>query len=95
VQLNSQIASGLTVRLMVSATSEMRTTRNVIAETRTGRTDRVVVVGAHLDSAPEGPGINDNGSGSATDPEIALQLARLGIQPTNQIRFIWFSAEEE
>ncbi len=30
--------------------------------------DQVVVVGAHLDSVIEGPGINDNGSGSVDDP---------------------------
>ena len=55
-------------------------TRNVIAETKTGRTDRAVVVGAHLDSVPEGPGINDDGSGIATDLEVALQMAKLGDQ---------------
>jgi Zn-dependent M28 family amino/carboxypeptidase len=69
-------------------------TRNVIAETPTGRKDRVVVVGAHLDSVPEGPGIQDNGSGSAAILEIALQMAELEIEPVNQVRFIWFSAEE-
>ena len=38
-----------------------------------------MVVGAHLDSVIEGPGINDNGSGSSTILEIALQVARLQI----------------
>ena len=56
-------------------------TRNVIAETTTGRTDRTVVSGAHLDSVPEGPGINDDGSGIATQLELALQMAKLGIKP--------------
>ena len=49
----------------------------MIAETKTGRTDRTVVVGAHLDSVPEGPGINDDGSGTATELEVALQMAKL------------------
>ena len=40
-------------------------------------TDRTVVVGAHLDSVLEGPGINDNGSGSATILEVAVQMAEL------------------
>ena len=66
----------------------------MIAQTTTGRTDRVVVSGAHLDSVIEGPGINDNGSGSAAQLEVALQMAELGIQPVNQVRFIWFGAEE-
>jgi len=90
----SQQPSGVTVHLFTNTSTTLETTRNVIAESPGGRTDRVVVVGAHLDSVPEGPGINDNGSGSATILEIALQMAALNIQPRNQVRFIWFSAEE-
>ncbi len=33
------------------------------AQTKTGSSANVVMAGAHLDSVPEGPGINDNGSG--------------------------------
>jgi Zn-dependent M28 family amino/carboxypeptidase len=90
----SQQPGGVTARMFTSTTTTPETTRNIIAETPSGRTDRVVVVGAHLDSVAEGPGINDNGSGSAALLEIALQMAELGIQPRNQVRFIWFSAEE-
>jgi Zn-dependent M28 family amino/carboxypeptidase len=86
--------AGASVRLFVDATNEIRTTENVIAETTTGRDDRVVVVGAHLDSVPAGPGIQDNGSGSGAILEIALQMAELGIQPRNQVRFAWWGAEE-
>ncbi len=50
------------------------TVRNVIAQTRTGSPERVVMAGAHLDSVPEGPGINDNGSGVAALLEIAMRL---------------------
>jgi Zn-dependent M28 family amino/carboxypeptidase len=82
------------VRVETSTLSETRTTSNLIADTRTGRTDRVVVVGAHLDSVPEGPGINDNGSGSSTILEIALQMAALDVEPRNQVRFAWWGAEE-
>ncbi|WP_369806968.1 M28 family peptidase, partial [Mycobacterium sp. 1245499.0] len=39
--------------------------RNVIAQTKTGSATDVVMAGAHLDSVPDGPGINDNGSGVA------------------------------
>ena len=49
-------------------------------------------MGAHLDSVGVGPGINDNGSGSATILEIAEQLRK--VKPRNKIRFIWFGAEE-
>ena len=69
-------------------------TFNVIAETAGGRDDRVVVVGAHLDSVPQGPGIQDNGSGSAAILEIAVQMALLGIEPRNKVRFAWWGAEE-
>ncbi|GGI45042.1 Zn-dependent M28 family amino/carboxypeptidase [Agromyces flavus] len=69
-------------------------TSNLIAETPTGRDDRVVMAGAHLDSVPDGPGIEDNGTGSAALLEIALQMADLGIEPRNTVRFAWWGAEE-
>jgi len=73
--------------------TESRTQRNVIAQTKTGRTNNVVMAGAHLDSVETGPGINDNGSGSAGLLETALQL---GSRPKvdNAIRFAWWGAEE-
>jgi Zn-dependent M28 family amino/carboxypeptidase len=83
-----------TVHLETSTVSELRPAANVIAETAGGRDDRVVVVGAHLDSVPEGPGIQDNGSGSAAILEIAVQMAELGIEPRNKVRFAWWGAEE-
>jgi Zn-dependent M28 family amino/carboxypeptidase len=52
------------------------------------------MAGAHLDSVPAGPGINDNGSGSATLLETALQMAELGVEPRNAVRFAWWGAEE-
>jgi Zn-dependent M28 family amino/carboxypeptidase len=94
--IESEAAAGRAVTMTVttSTISEVRESENVIAQTTTGRTDRVVVSGAHLDSVLEGPGINDNGSGSAAQLETALQMAALGIEPVNQVRFIWFGAEE-
>jgi aminopeptidase S len=71
-----------------------RTTRNVIAQTDSGRTDEVVLSGAHLDSVAEGPGINDDGSGVAANLEIALRLGA-DAPVTNAVRFVWFGAEEE
>ncbi len=72
---------------------ETRTDRNVIAETRTGRKNNVVMAGAHLDSVEIGAGINDNGTGSAALLETALQL---GSRPKvdNAVRFAWWGAEE-
>ncbi|MDL5159727.1 M28 family metallopeptidase [Actinomycetospora sp. Odt1-22] len=70
------------------------TTRNVIAQTRTGRTDEVVLGGVHLDSVPEGPGIDDDGSGVAAQLEIAVRLGA-DAPVTNAVRFVFFGAEEE
>ncbi|MEU9231538.1 M28 family peptidase [Streptomyces subrutilus] len=98
--LTAAAAGGeVTVRLELDQEHVRKTTRNVIAETRGGRSDRVVTVGAHLDSVPEGPGINDNGSGSAGLLEVALKLAQEGAAkkgkgPANKVRFAWWSAEE-
>jgi hypothetical protein len=89
-------ASPGSVRVSISADTiaQERTTSNVIADYPGGRTDRTLIVGAHLDSVPQGPGINDNGSGTAGILEIALQMKKLGIQPTNHVRFAFWGAEE-
>ena len=82
------------VRIAVDATVITTESSNVIADTKTGNKDRTIVVGAHLDSAPEGPGINDNGSGTAVVLEIAEEMARLKIKPENRVRFAFWGAEE-
>ncbi|MEO6501357.1 MAG: M20/M25/M40 family metallo-hydrolase [Jatrophihabitantaceae bacterium] len=71
----------------------VRNSFNVIAELPGANNDNVVMAGAHLDSVPEGPGINDNGSGSAALLEIAQSLSKL--RPENTVRFAWWGAEEE
>ena len=84
--------TGVPARFKIDRRPEHATTENVIAETRRGDPNNVVVVGAHLDSVGAGPGINDNGSGSAGILEIAEQLRERAA--ANKMRFIWFSAEE-
>jgi Zn-dependent M28 family amino/carboxypeptidase len=84
--------TGLTARLKVDWRPGTYETSNVIAETPDGDPDNVIVVGAHLDSVGPGPGINDNGSGSAAILEIAEQVRK--VNPRNKIRFVWFGAEE-
>jgi Zn-dependent M28 family amino/carboxypeptidase len=79
--------------LQLEQIQEARQTFNVTAETATGRADNVVMLGAHLDSVVEGPGINDNGSGSAAILETAVQLARVN-KLNNKVRFAWWGAEE-
>ena len=85
----------VTVHLKVDADVVPTTASNVIADSSTGRAGRTVVVGGHLDSVIEGPGINDNGSGSATALEVALQMAELGIETRNRVRFAFWGAEED
>jgi Zn-dependent M28 family amino/carboxypeptidase len=93
--VDAATAGSATVSLTVNGRTRSLPTKNVIADTPTGRTDRTVVVGAHLDSVFEGPGINDDGSGTSTDLEVALQMAKLRITPVNRVRFIFFSGEEQ
>ncbi|MFD6528471.1 M28 family metallopeptidase [Streptomyces sp. NPDC060184] len=84
----------VTVTLELRERQEKRTTRNVVAETPGGDSAHTVMLGAHLDSVSEGPGINDNGSGSAGLLEVALRLAATHRTPANAVRFAWWSAEE-
>ncbi|GLY00241.1 M20/M25/M40 family metallo-hydrolase [Actinoplanes sp. NBRC 101535] len=69
-------------------------TSNIVADARGGDPNRVLVVGAHLDSVIDGPGINDNGSGSATILEIAEQIAKLKLSTRQKLRFTFWGAEE-
>ncbi|GAB3647471.1 M28 family metallopeptidase [Streptomyces sparsus] len=104
--LSAEVAEGdVTVNLELIEFQEERSTPNVIAETRGGDPDNVVMLGAHLDSVADGPGINDNASGSAGILEAALQYSkatkqwlpskhRHHKQPANKVRFALWSAEE-
>ena len=93
-ELGQQLAStaGLELRVKTSTFRGMATTSNVLAESKFGNPDNVVMAGAHLDSVSAGPGINDNGSGSATILEVAEQMAK--VEPTNKVRFALWGAEE-
>ena len=83
---------GLVMRLKTDTFRGIATTSNVLAETTTGDPDNVIMVGAHLDSVNAGPGIQDNGSGSAAILEVAEQMAK--VKPRNRVRFAWWGAEE-
>jgi Zn-dependent M28 family amino/carboxypeptidase len=82
------------MHLKVDQTTTPVQTWNVLAEKRGRVRTQDVVVGAHLDSVSEGPGINDNGSGTATLLTIAEQISRLNIKPRNTLRFAFWGAEE-
>ncbi len=92
--LGAQLAStpGLRMRVFANTFRQILPTSNVVAELKGKNNGNVVMAGAHLDSVLDGPGINDNGSGSAAILEAAEQLANH--KPQNTIRFAWWGAEE-
>ncbi|OUD03151.1 M28 family metallopeptidase [Streptomyces swartbergensis] len=75
-------------------TASGRTGYNLIADWPGGDANRVVMAGSHLDSVSSGPGINDNGSGSAAVLETALAVSRAQYKPARHLRFAWWGAEE-
>ncbi|KAJ4292049.1 Aminopeptidase Y [Kalmusia sp. IMI 367209] len=68
-------------------------TTNIIAQTTFGDPDNCVMLGAHSDSVAEGPGINDDGSGTISLLEVASQLTKFNV--SNCVRFGWWAGEEE
>jgi Peptidase family M28/WD40-like Beta Propeller Repeat len=66
---------------------------NVVATLRgTANPDVQYVVGSHFDSVKEGPGSDDNTSGTTALLEVARVMARRPQAAT--IRFVWFTSEE-
>ena len=100
--ISSEVASELAtlaqagqvrVRIVLTVLTTRARAANVIADLP-GRRSGVVLLGAHLDSVASGPGINDNGSGTATVLEVARQARRLRIRPRHGLRFAFWGAEE-
>ena len=73
---------------------EQRTTFNVLAETRRGDADDVIMLGSHLDGMVGGAGMNDNASGTATVLSVAEALASPKYKLDGKVRFAWWGAEE-
>lgn len=69
-------------------------TWNILAETKAGDPNNVHMLGAHLDSVPEGPGINDNASGVAGVLTVAKGLANQEREVDNKVRIGIWGAEE-
>jgi len=84
--------AGLEMRLKVDVLRGLIESSNVFAESLRGDPSNIVMAGAHLDSVSAGPGINDNGSGSAALMETAIQMAK--VKPRNKVRFAWWGSEE-
>ncbi|CAL9498456.1 M28 family metallopeptidase [Streptomyces sp. enrichment culture] len=86
-------AAGFTTSVQ-QFTSNSAVGYNLIADWPGGDPNQVLMAGAHLDSVSSGPGINDNGSGSAAVLETALAVSRAGLKPAKHLRFAWWGAEE-
>ncbi|MGW0565260.1 M28 family metallopeptidase [Streptomyces sp. NPDC003016] len=86
-------AAGFTTSV-TTFTSGGATGYNLIADWPGGDPNQVLMAGAHLDSVASGPGINDNGSGSAAVLETALAVSRAQLKPAKHLRFGWWGAEE-
>ena len=91
----ARLRDGETLEVSAYIDAEVSTieTTNIIAQTRDGDPENCVMLGGHSDSVAEGPGINDDGSGSLTLLEVATQLTKFRVN--NCVRFAWWAGEEE
>lgn len=69
-------------------------TFNIIADSIAGDPEDTVVIGAHLDGVAEGPGVNDNASGSAAILALAERIADAEVPNDKRIRLTLWGAEE-
>lgn len=90
--LLAQLNAGTSIPISFTTDAEVVTTYNVIVQTKSGDQDNVIHIGGHSDSVTAGPGMNDNGSGTISILEIALQLTNFRVN--NAVRFSWWTAEE-
>ncbi|CAN8105196.1 unnamed protein product [Discula destructiva] len=90
-----KLKNGKRVDAIAYIDGEVKTimTSNVVIQTAEGDPDNCVMVGAHSDSVGEGPGINDDGSGTLSLLEVATALTKFSVN--NCVRFGWWSGEEE
>ncbi|KAJ1924901.1 hypothetical protein IWQ60_004908 [Tieghemiomyces parasiticus] len=79
------------INLVVANEIAVVPTYNVLCAWEAPLVNDTIVVGSHL----AGPGINDNGSGSASTLEIILALRRSKFRPAHRLVFAWWSAEED
>jgi len=82
------------ISLVSDTTIVLTQTQNILCSTADGADNQTIVIGAHLDSSPQGPGINGNGAGSATLLELAIQWSKAKLKATNRIIFAWWGASE-
>ncbi len=84
--------AGAAAHLVTHARTTSAPTRSILAELPGSEPGLVIMLGAHVDSVIDGPGINDDGSGVAALLEIAQALG--GTRPRATIRLAFWSGEE-
>ena len=95
LELFAAAQAGRQVHVATQTTVANVETPNVIAETPGGDAEHLVMIGGHLDSVIDGPGINDNGTGTMAVLEIARELARLRPEGAPwKVRVAFWTAEE-
>lgn len=97
--LEDAAARGVSVHLATHTAAEPRSSMNVIAKTPGGDPSNIVMLGGHLDSVIDGPGIDDNGSGVVAILEIARKLAAVtvadpAIPIRSKVRIALWTGEE-
>lgn len=85
----------VSLHVAVDTDDRQASASNLIAETDRGNEDQVVMLGAHLDSAMAGAGINNNGTGASALLEIAYQIAVNDYDYANKVRFAWWAGGEQ
>jgi hypothetical protein len=88
-------AAGYTTQRVECDGCKHQGSHNLIADWPGGDENNTYMFGAHLDSVQAGPGINDNGSGSAGILEAALALAQRKPEMKTHLRFGWWTGEEQ
>jgi hypothetical protein len=78
----------------VDAVSEVRATSNVIGEIGPRGAPHVIMAGAHRDSVPAGPGLNDDGSGVAAMLAMADRFPADRLPPRAALRVAFWGGEE-
>jgi hypothetical protein len=86
--------AGHRATVAVDAESEQRETTNVIGEIGPRDAPRVIMAGAHRDSVPAGPGLNDNGSGVVALLDIAARMHEDDLPPRSAFRVAFWGGEE-
>jgi len=92
IALNAAAEGGAEITLDVETAIVDRPSANIVAETPGGDPEHVIMLGGHLDSVIDGPGINDNGSGTMTVLEIARQV--IAEHPERKVRVAFWTGEE-